>query len=225
MQEDRGRPSAYPGGGDNSKKSSIYEISKLIENIFSYRGLFFLGVAVAILCFVFNWSFWQAVIESLGYGFYMSFFIGFLISIGTSIFEVLPKASVISRRLKLTQIFAAAIKPRQLPEISKAIVPDAETLISEYKNGDRERRKFFSMMRYIAYGVETLMGIIFLGRLGTGFEAAVRLFVFIFSIIGVEWGVSLALRASEDELPPVVKQQLDQLIQGSDRPLSLKDVP
>lgn len=220
------RPTAHPSAGRAKPKgNSIYKIARLIENIFSHRGLFVLGVAVAIICFYFNCSFWVAVIQDvLGYGPAASLLFGFLISMGTSIFQVLPAALRQSRRLKLQQLFSAAIKPAHLPAINDKVVPDAEQMLTEYKESDRARRKFFNMMRWLAYGMEVLMGIIFLGRVGAGFGAIVRLALFIFSIIGVEWGISLALRASQDELPPSIRAQFDELIEKSNQQLSLKEI-
>jgi hypothetical protein len=220
------RPTGHPTAGKAKPRggSAIYNFAQVIENVFSHRGLFVLGVVVTLVCFYANASFWVNVFASVGYAGAIALFLGVLASFGTSIFQVLPVVYQHSRRLSLMRLFSAGIKPDRLPAINDKVVPDAERMLTQYKESDRARRKFFSLMRWVAYGVETLMGVIFLGSVGTGFVGIVQLLMFVVSIVGVEWGVSLALRASQDELPPNVQQQFDSLIEKSNQQLSLKEI-
>ena len=66
--------------------------------------------------------------------------------------------------------------------------------------------------------------MLFLGSVGVGVKALMKLLTFIGSIFGTEWGVSLALRAAQFELPPQIREQLNNLIANSGKALNLKKI-
>jgi len=205
------------------KGSLIWTVTRLLENTFSHKGMFWLGVAIALVAFIANawfyyglltlsasWVPWQAVLGAFG------------ISFGTTLFEVMPVVWSRSHRNTLEQIFAAGSKPQDLPELNGKVVGDADQLMEDYRNSDRKTRSFFKTARWIVIAGEAFVGVLFLGSVGVGIRAIFKLLTFIGSIFGTEWGVSLSLKAAQFELPPQIREQLNSLIANSGKALNLK---
>ena len=68
------------------------------------------------------------------------------------------------------------------------------------------------VLTFAATAIEGVAGILFIGNIGAGFGAVIGLILFGLSIFGVEWGVKFALRAGDQELPPAIQLQLDNLL-------------
>ena len=220
QDESSADPSASKGKG-----SLIWTMTRFMENAFSHKGMFWLGVAIALASFIANawfyyglltlaadWVPWQAAIGAFG------------ISFGTTLFEVMPIVWTRSHRNTLEQIFSAGSKPQELPELNGKVVGDADELMENYRDSDRKTRNFFKTARWLVIAGEALVGVLFLGSVGVGVRALFKLLTFIGSIFGTEWGVSLALRAAQFELPPQIREQLNHLIANSGKALNLKKV-
>lgn len=222
QNEQRRAPSADPFAGGKPKGSLILTTSRMLENTFSHKGMFWLGVSVAIASFIANCFFYFSLMIAAGLVPFTAGLSAFGISFGTSLFEVMPVVWQRSRRNNLNLIFSAGAKPDVLPVLNNKVVGDSKDLIDNYRNSDRDTARFFKTMRWLAIGAESFLAIIFLGNIGTGIRAVFRLLLFVASIFGVEWGVSLALRAASWELPPAIRDQLDELMNNAGRALNLK---
>ncbi|MBD2093530.1 hypothetical protein H6F67_27220 [Microcoleus sp. FACHB-1515] len=220
--EQRRAPSADPFAGGKPKGSLILTTSRMLENTFSHKGMFWLGVSVAIASFIANCFFYFSLMIAAGLVPFTAGLGAFAVSFGTSLFEVMPVVWQRSRRNNLNLIFSAGAKPDVLPVLNQSVVGDSKQLIDNYRNSDRDTARFFKTMRWMAIGAESFLAIIFLGNIGTGIRAVFRLLLFVASIFGVEWGVSLALRAASWELPPAIREQLDELLNNAGRALNLK---
>lgn len=219
------RPSADPFAEKEKGESAILKISKFMQDLFSHKGMFWLGVTIATVCFAGNFWFYFTIVGNLtDYALWQRFGLAALASCTTTLFELMPVVMQRGRRNTLHQIFLAGSKPRDLPELNPKIVGDADALVKQYRNSDKETREFFETARWIAVFIETTLGVIFLGSIGTGIGALIRLMLFIASIFGCEWGVTLALRAAEWELPPKIRKQLDDLIANAGNPLGLRRI-
>lgn len=207
------------------KGSLIWTITRFIENAFSHKGMFWLGVSVGLLAFFFNAWFYAGVLQTLaGVAPWIAFPGGAGIAFATSLFEVMPLVWTRSHRMTLEQIFSAGSKPDNLPELNGKVVGDADQLMDDYRNSDRKTRNFFKTARWVVIAFEAFMGVMFLGRVGVGAKALMKLLGFVASIFGVEWGVSLALRAAQFELPPQIREQFNTLIANSGKALNLKKI-
>lgn len=220
--EPRRAPSADPDASDKPKGSLILTVTRLLEDTFSHKGMFWLGVGIASASFIANTLFYYWLLQSGGFVPATAALAAFTISFGTSLFEVMPVVWQRSRRNNLNLIFSAGAKPDTLPVLNQAVVGDSKQLIDNYKNSDRDTARFFKTMRWLAIGAETFLAVIFMGNVGTGIRAVFKLLLFGVSIFGVEWGVSLALRAASWELPPAIREQMDELINNAGRALHLK---
>jgi len=218
-------PASADPNASKPKGSLIWTMSRLIESTFSHKGMFWLGVAIALASFIANawfyyglltlaagWMPWQAAIGAFG------------ISFGTTLFEVMPIVWTRGHRNTLEQIFSAGSKPENLPELNGKVVGDAEELMANYRDSDRKTRNFFKTARWVTIAGEAFVGVMFLGSVGVGMKALFKLLTFIGSIFGTEWGVSLSLRAAQFELPPQIREQLNNLIAHSGKALNLKKV-
>lgn len=213
-------PSASKGKG-----SLIWTVSRFIENAFSHKGMFWLGVAIALVSFIANaWFYYGLLTLAAGWVPWQAAIGAFGISFGTTLFEVMPIVWTRSHRNTLEQIFSAGSKPQELPELNNKVVGDADELMENYRDSDRKTRNFFKTARWVVIAGESFVGILFLGSVGVGVRALFKLLTFIGSIFGTEWGVSLSLRAAQFELPPQIREQLNNLIANSGKALNLKRV-
>jgi len=219
-------PSADPFASEEKEDQGIIlKLAKLMQDIFSHKGMFWLGVSVAVVCFLGNlWFYYSLFGELTEYAIWQCAGLALLVSCSTTLFELMPVIMTQGRRNRLRQILHAGAKPRDLPELNPKVVGDAEDLMKAYRNSDKETKEFFEMGRWIAIFLEAIVGFIFMGSLGSGFGALISLGLFIASIFGCEWGVSLALRAAEWELPPAIRQQLDELLANAGKALNLKRI-
>ena len=224
--ENTTKPSADPFATSTEEKPSlIWQIGKFLEDTFSHKGVFWLGVAIATVCFITNFYFWLTFFTNLtDYAPWQCLILGSLVSAGTTIFELVPVVMNRGRRSLLHQIFLAASKPANLPELNPKVSGDADELVRQYRNSDRGTRNFFETARWIAIGIESAVGFIFMGRIGSGIGALIRLCVFLGSIFGTEFGVTLALRAKDWELPAQIRKQLDDVIANAGNLLKLKQL-
>jgi hypothetical protein len=213
-------PSASKGKG-----SLIWTMARLIENTFSHKGMFWLGVAIALVSFAANaWFYYGLLTQAAGWIPWQAGLGAIGISFGTTLFEVMPVIWSRSPRNTLEQIFAAGSKPQDLPELNGNVVGDADQLMNDYRNSDRQTRNFFKTARWVVIAGESLVGVLFLGSVGVGARALFKLMTFVASIFGTEWGVSLSLRAAQFELPPQIREQLNALIANSGKKLNLRKV-
>jgi len=207
------------------KGSLIWTMSRLIESTFSHKGMFWLGVAIALVSFVANaWFYYGLLTLAAGWVPWQAAIGAFGISFGTTLFEVMPIVWTRSHRNILEQIFSAGSKPENLPELNGKVVGDADELMENYRDSDRKTRNFFKTARWVTIAGEAFVGVMFLGSVGVGVRALFKLLTFIGSIFGTEWGVSLSLRAAQFELPPQIREQLNALIANSGKALNLKKV-
>ncbi|MBD2156257.1 hypothetical protein [Leptolyngbya sp. FACHB-16] len=209
-----------------NKESTILKVAEFMRQAFSHKGMFWLGVVVAGICFAGNLWFYITLFRDLVPDFALWQYVGLgaLASVSTTLFELMPFVMRRGRKMTLQNIFRAGAKPKDLPELNHKVVGDADELIEDYRNSDRKTREFFEAGRWVAIFIETVLGVIFLGSLGTGFAALIKLGLFVASIFGCEWGVTLALRAAEWELPPQIRQQLDELIANAGKALKLNQI-
>lgn len=209
-----------------TKDSTILKVAEFMRQAFSHRGMFWLGVTVACVCFVGNLWFYITLFRDLMPEFALWQYggLGILASVSTTLFELMPVVMRRGRKMALHNIFRAGAKPRELPDLNHKVVGDADELIEDYRNSDKQTREFFEAGRWVAIFIETVLGVIFLGSLGSGFAALIRLGLFVASIFGCEWGVTLALRAAEWELPPQIRKQLDDLIANAGKALKLNQI-
>ena len=216
--------SADPNGA-KPKGSLIWTVTKFLENAFSHKGMFWLGVAIALVSFIANaWFYYGLLTVSAGWVAWQAAIGAFGISFGTTLFEVMPIVWTRSHRNTLEQIFSAGSKPQELPELNGKVIGDADELMENYRNSDRKTRSFFKTARWVTIAGEAFVGVLFLGSVGVGVKALMKLLTFIGSIFGTEWGVSLALRAAQFELPPQIREQLNNLIANSGKALNLKKI-
>ena len=224
LQEPQDESSADPSAS-KGKGSLIWTMSRLIESTFSHKGMFWLGVAIALVSFIANaWFYYGLLTLAAGWVPWQAAIGAFGISFGTTLFEVMPIVWTRSHRNTLEQIFSAGSKPQELPELNGKVVGDADELMENYRDSDRKTRNFFKTARWLVIAGEAFVGVLFLGSVGVGVRALFKLLTFIGSIFGTEWGVSLALRAAQFELPPQIREQLNNLIANSGKALNLKKV-
>lgn len=75
-------------------------------------------------------------------------------------------------------------------------------------------------MRWGSIGLAVFLGVMFLGAIGVGLAALIRLVLFVGSIFGCEWGVSLAIRSAQWELPPQIRDQFNNLLSNAGKSLN-----
>lgn len=212
-----------PDGEQSEKGSAIYRMKLLMENLFSYRGIFWTGVAIAIGAFIGNvWFYYGLMTGVAGLGFILGILFAIAISFGTSLFQLMPKLQTATARMSLHQIFVAGSKPNAIPELDPNVVADAKNLIADYREAEIKRRDFFQMARRLSLLTEGFLGVMFIGNIGAGGSALFSLIGFALSVCLVEAGVTLALKAGEDELPPQIKQQLEGLLRNDGKNLRLR---
>ena len=214
---------ADPFHQENSKGSLVWSIARFMETLFSHVGMFWLGVTVATVSFVSNVWFYCTLLQNVAdFAPWQWLGLALLLASGTTLFEVSPIIWTRGYRNSLHQIFAAAAKPQELPELNGKIVGNAEQLIADYRNSDRHTLHFFQSMRWGSIGLEVFLGVMFLGAIGVGLAALIRLVLFVGSIFGCEWGVSLAIRSAQWELPPQIREQFNNLLSHAGKSLKLK---
>jgi len=221
---ERSGRSADPFDKNKSTGSLIWNTARLLEAIFSHRGMFWLGVSITLICFVLNVWFYYGLMLLLGLVPYQAALGGFGISFATTLFELMPQLRQRSSRLALHHIFNAGSKPNSIPNLPESVVSDAPQIIADYKNTEKNNREFFKTMRWVAISAESFLGVLFIGNIGVGIRSLMKLITFGASIFGCEWGVSLALRAAESELPPEIKKQFEELITNSGNRLNLNRI-
>lgn len=223
LPKPRSGGSIDPDSPEAEKGSAIYRMKRLLENLFSYRGVFWLGVAIAIAAFIGNvWFYYGLMTNVAGLDFFLAIGAAGLVSFGTSLFQLMPKLQTATARMSLHQIFVAGSKPSAIPELDPKVVADAKNLIADYRETELKRRAFFQMGRIISFIVEGFLGVMFIGNIGAGGSALFSLIGFALSVWGVEAGVTLALKAGEDELPLQIKEQLEGLLRNDGQNLRLR---
>jgi|GEM_PF-1597476 len=207
------------------KGSAIYRIKIFVENLFSYRSMFFLGIGIALIAFGFNVLFYFGLFSDVvGLEFFLAIPAALILSFGTSLFQLMPELQTATARMSLHQLFVAGTKPKVIPVIDPSVVADSKNLIADYRQTEVKRRQFFKMARLLSFVVEVFLGIMFIGNIGAGVGAAFSLIGFALSVWGVEAGVKLALKAGEDALPPQVQAQLKGLLENNGKDLQLRGV-
>jgi hypothetical protein len=206
---------------EKTKGSLILALKGLLEGAFSHKGIFWLGVTIALLSFFMNYWFYVGLMGVLGLSGFQAYAWGFAASFGTSLFEVAPKLERYSRRLSLHALYLAGSRPQRLPNLNGKTVADADQLMENYTHADKNWRSWLKTARYVCIVSEVILGMIFLGRVGTGLRALGRLVLFTVSIFGIELGVTMAVRAGERELPSQVREQLDEQWNNANQRLSL----
>jgi len=211
-----------PSGAKAEKGSAIAQAKLFIENLFSYRGVFWLGCGIAILAFVGNvWFYFGLATAVIGLEFFLAILGALIVSFATSLFQLMPKLQTATTRMTLHQLFVAGAKPSQVPTLDPKVVGDSQELIADYRETEVKRRAFFKMARQVSFVIEGLVGVLFIGNIGAGAGALFALVGFILSVWGVEAGVTLALKAGEDDLPQHIRDQLKSLLENDGQPLRL----
>lgn len=187
-----------------AKRSPLLMLKGFIEGAFSYKGMFGFGLGVALICFGANWMFYSALWDSFGVTGWFKHILGFGTSFGTTLFQVYPEITKLSMSINAQHQFALASKPDSLPDGGPV---DISHLHHQYKAVDRNSKKFFEAMQWVSYAVESLLGVLFLGNVGTGLMAIGKLLMFFLSIVGTNWGIGLMLRAANLAMPSTVKEQ------------------
>lgn len=214
-----------PFSKGSSGESLLWKTARFLEKALSHHGMFWLGVALFLLCLGGNIYFYFRLLTTVaGYWWLIALVAALLISGLTTLFEVMPAVMNRSKRNILHQIFLAGSKPQELPNLNPKVAGDAEDLMKAYRNNDRDTRNFFGVMKWIAIGLESCIAFVFLGSIGAGMRALIGVVAFLISIFGCEWGASIALRAAEWELPPAIRNQLDELIANWNKPLNLTKI-
>jgi len=211
-----------PYGGQVEQGSAIYRMKLFIENLFSYRSVFWLGIGIAVVAFGFNALFYFGLATNVfGWGFIGATLGALVLAFGTSLFQLMPELQTTTARMSLHQIFVAGSKPKLVPVLDPNVVADYQDLIADYRQTEVNRRAFFKMARRGSFLVEAILGVLFIGNIGAGIGAFFSLVFFGLSVWGVEAGVKLALKAGEDDLSPQIKQQLKNLLENDGRDLQL----
>lgn len=210
-----------PDNAQAEKGSAIARTKQFLENVFSYRGGFWIGMAIAIAAFVVNLWFYYTLF-TIWMGPFIAVPFALAISFGTSYFQLKQKMETATARMTLHQIFVAGSKPSLIPDLDPNVVSDSKNLIADYREAELRNRQYFKMLRLLSFLAEALIGVLFIGNIGAGGSALLSIVGFIFSVAGVEVGVTLALRAGEDELPPQIKEQLEGLLRNDGKSLRLR---
>jgi len=214
--------STDPDGTQAENGSAIARVKLFLENVFSYHGVFWMACGLAVLAFMGNvWFYFGLATGVIGLGFFLGILGALLISFGTTLFQLMPKLQTATARMALRQIFVAASKPTLVPMLDPKVVSDSKDLIADYRDAEVKRRDFFKGARKISFMIEAFIGVLFIGNIGAGGGALFALLGFALSVWGVEAGVTLALKAGEDELPPQIKAQLQGLLDNDGKALRL----
>ena len=207
----RPAPSPDPFGNRKPKEPLIKRIGALIETVFSHKGSFAIGVAVAVISISANVWFYRNLLTAGGVSMVGAIVGAILISFGTTIFELIPSVQKASPRLTYYDLARSAAQPNRIPDAKDP------RLVEDHRNANRKNEEFFKAMRIFAYAVEGFIAVIFLGNIGTGIRAMLRLLLFVGSLLGCEWGVRLALRSAERELSVEARQAADAELRNSAR--------
>ena len=162
-----------------------------------------IGVIIAAASICANVWFYRTVLAAGGLVPLTAIGGALLISFSTTIFELIPSVQKSSPLMAWYEAHRTASRPNRVPTRA------AQYAVDNYVNVDRKNEEFFRAMRIFAYAIEGFIAVIFLGNIGTGFRAMLRLLLFVASLLGCEWGVKLALRSAERELPAEAKEAAD----------------
>ena len=221
---DRPAPNGSPHGDKKAKPSAIWQMGKMLENIFSHKGIFWIGIFGTIGCLTYNARFYARLLHSMGWWLAVAVLVGFAIAFTTTLFEVKPVIKKHSRKHALRRIYQAASAPSAVPDMNPATVANAQELLDRYRNVDREAESAETTTRWVMIAFEICVGVIFLGAIGVGLPALLALVMFAVSIFGCEKFILLAVRAHYEELPPQLAQQLDETLNNWGKFLTLKNL-
>jgi hypothetical protein len=226
QQEKRSTLSGNPNKKNPKASGSfIWKLKTMIENIFSHRGMFFLGVVVAVITFGINIHFYFALLLfKAGLAPLWAGFGATIIAGTTTMFETVPLSYKLSSALALDRIFAAASKPQHLPELNPNTVGDAEEMLIDYRDNSKVTHEGWQKLRYGAIAVEVFLGVLYGSALGSGIRAVFGLLIFIGSVVGCPWGISLAIRSAELEPSPERAKQKAELIAGAESNIKLRKI-
>lgn len=206
-------PNGMPDANRKVRPSAVWQLGKLTENIFSHKGVFWVCVVGAIACLLYNTRFYARLFYSFGWLLAVAVVVGFLVSFGTTLFEVKPEVKKHSRKHALRRIYQAGQASQgDLPYLNPKVVSNADQILERYRNVDRVADQSEATTRWVMIAFEICVGIIFLGNVGVGLGAVMSLLMFVVSIFGCEKFVLTAIRAYYEELPPHLAQQLDETI-------------
>jgi hypothetical protein len=215
-----GRTGSNPhaDGGKRSKGSLIWRTAALIRNIFSHRGMFWMGVAVSLLFFGINLNFYFALfMGAAGLSQIAAAIAAFTVAGTTTLAEAVPMVYRQSKNLLVNQVFVSASKPQVLPMLNPGSVSDSDRIMKDYRDSDKVAHARFAFMRSAAMVIEGLLGAVFAVHIGVGFGALFGMAMFLLSIVGCPFGIALAVRSAEWELHPEAAKQMNDLLDASAR--------
>jgi hypothetical protein len=193
-----------------AKRSAVEVGTQMIQKFSSPSTQFWLGVAIAGVFGLSNAYFYTGILAgSFSLIFPIAVFGGLAITFVTTYFEVGPVLRKRSAVSALSQLFKAASMPSKLPTVSNRAHHNPRELTDNYRMARKRYESNAMTMRWMAIGIEVLLGILFLGSVGVGMNALLKLVWFVASIFGTEHGLVMSITAGEMELPSVVQKQLN----------------
>jgi hypothetical protein len=208
FRRSQGLMSIAPSTG--AKKSAVEWITGALYSASSHRTQVWIGLGIAGIFGVSNALFYSGLLSSFSLALPIALIGGIAISAITTYFEVGPVVRKKSGRSALEQIWRMGSRVSKLPTVSRQAHHNPEELRDNYRKTEKRYEEGANRMRWLCIGVEVMLGLTFLGSVGTGTAALWKLLWFVASIFGTEHGVVMAIRAGEMEIPAAARAQLDQ---------------
>jgi hypothetical protein len=218
-----GGASPYGPKANKSPFSFTEAVAGAIHGGASSKAKFWIWVTIAAILLFLNAKFYVWLLSTkFAVSIIAATVFGILISVVTTVFEAGPGIRKKSSRSALEKMFLAAAKPSQLPTITQRQTKDPNAIYDNYAGTEKRNDDDDDSVRWILIAFESIVGIIFLGTVGTGIQALGAIVMFVLSIFGAEHSIVKAVRVHESVLPPAVAAQLKKVWRNADRPLDLK---
>ena len=208
FMQSQGLRSIAPSTG--AKKSAVECITDSLYSASSHRTQVWIGLGIAGVFGISNALFYSGLLGSFALALPIALIGGFAISGITTYFEVGPIVRKKSGRSALETLWRMGSRVSKLPTISRNAHHDPQELRDNYRKTEKRYEEGANRMRWMCIGIEVMLGLTFLGSVGTGMAALWKLIWFVASIFGTEHGVVMAIRAGEMEIPAAARAQLDQ---------------
>lgn len=207
FEQSQGLRSIAPSTG--TKRNAVEWVTDALHSASSHRTQVWIGLGIAAVFGISNALFYSGLLSSFALALPIAALGGLAISGITTYFEVGPVVRKKSGRSALEQIWRMGARVSRLPNISKNAHHNPQELRDNYRKTEKRYEEGANRMRWICIGIEVLLGLTFLGAVGTGMPALWKLVWFVSSIFGTEHGIVMAIRAGEMELPSAARAQLD----------------
>ena len=215
FRQSQGLMSIAPSTG--AKQSAVEWVTNALYSASSHRTQVWIGLGIAGVFGVSNALFYTGLLSSFALALPIAVVGGLAISAITTYFEVGPVVRKKSGRSALEQLWRMGSRVSKLPNVSRNAHHNPEELRDNYRKTEKRYEEGANRMRWLGIGIEVLLGLTFLGSVGTGMAALWKLVWFIASIFGTEHGVVMAIRAGEMEIPAAARAQLDQEMNRNQR--------